>query len=170
MNGVWSGTPIYTAGVVGDAFSFDGTNRVTVADNALFDFLPTDAFTLDFNFKIDDYTLAQRLILNQGTYSSADGWGILVNLGHTITILYGGSNFATPALAITAGVFYRLKITYNNGTWNVYFVDMITPVKTQTGALFSTIRSGNLSFGAASNGAYPLIGAIDDIKLWKGLL
>lgn len=171
LPGAWRGAQQYTTGAVNSAFSFDGASSINVSNNPRFMFTPSGQFSVRCYFKTANWDDTRGLIAcgNDGNYWN---WYIAVFNQRIIIAVRGLSYSSVNPQPMSFNTWYDLLVTYNNGTWNIYFNSDPTPVYTLTGQTidYSVIPSPSLNIGAIAAHAGRLTGAIDEVRLYDQVI
>ncbi|MFO0797558.1 MAG: LamG-like jellyroll fold domain-containing protein [Gemmataceae bacterium] len=146
-NGTFSAPAAYAPGVVGQAFSFNTADQVTVPANPAFDFT-TGTVTAFFNAPADGNN---RGILSMRTAVDAGNtrWSIHVNENANTVGIWNGSSFQTVPANIVPGVWYHLAAVMTTTTTTFYL----------NGALLGSTGNG---INAAVTGKPFVIGTPND--------
>jgi hypothetical protein len=152
-DGVWTGTEAYIAGVVGDAFAFDGASYVSA------DLPANSAFTVQLWARADE--IQPR---NYGLVSAVGPQGFQIDWNAS-----GGYRFATPngfnrnfGPASTTE-FQHLVAVSAGGTSIVLYVN---GVQVASGINSNGHTVGDVAIGTNRNRLLHFHGAIDDVRIW----
>lgn len=148
-------------------FLNSGSTRVTIADNAAFDF--SSGFTAEAWIKAD--VLATRNIFSQYG-SSQEAFSLFLKSGgiFEFTITTNGSTdlyFDTNNTAITTGTWYHIAVTFDGTTMRAYVNGVASGTKAVSGTMFNS--SAPIEIGARNN-AHFFDGSIDEVRFWNRAL
>jgi uncharacterized cupredoxin-like copper-binding protein len=150
-------------------FLNSGSTRVTITDNAAFDF--SSGFTAEAWIKAD--VLSTRNVFSQ--YSSSDRAFSLFLLSsgkfeYTANPSASGSSeqyFTTTNTAIATGTWYHVAITYDGTIMRAFVNGVAAGTESHTGTLFNS--SQPIEIGARNN-AHFFDGTIDEVRFWNRAL
>lgn len=169
--GSWRGAQQYTTGVVNNAFSFDGASSINVSNNSLFMFSPTGQFSARCYFKTANWNDTRGLIAC-GNDGNSWNWYLAVFNQYIILAVRGSSYTSVSQQSMSFNMWYDLLVTYNNGTWNVYFDGNSTPIFTVAGQTidYGVVPSPSLDIGTIAASGGRLTGAIDEVRLYDQVI
>lgn len=148
-------------------FSNSGNTRVTIADNAAFDF--SGGFTAEAWIKAD--ILTTRNIFSQ--YGSGqEAFSLFLKSGGVFefTITTDGNTdlyFDTNNTAIATGTWYHVAITFDGTTMRAYVNGAASGTKAESGTMFNS--TAPIEIGARNN-AHFFDGTIDEVRFWNRAL
>lgn len=148
-------------------FSNSASNRVTIPDNAAFDF--SSGFTAEAWIKAD--VLATRNVFSQ--YSSGQrAFAFFLfsggNFEYTVSVNGTGEEFFTTSnTAITTGTWHHVAITYDGTTMRAYVDGVASGTKAVSGTMFNS--TAPVEIGSRDNGHY-FDGTIDEVRFWSRAL
>ena len=149
-NGTLQGSPAFVAGEVGQAMSVDGTNGISVPDNASLNFGPGADFSIDAWIRTSDTTRTILTIVDKRLVSPPDGSGVVY--GYAVFLFNGALAFQladgtyqndfTLSGDLRDGQWHHIAITVvrNSTTGGKAYVDGAV-----TGTFDPTAHQGDLS-------------------------
>jgi hypothetical protein len=160
--GTWNGTSAYTAGEVGQAFSFNGSSWVQAASTPSLS--PTAAITIDA--WIQPQATASNRIVDKITAGGADGYLLDLLSNHLRLIVDGKS--VSGSTTLSSGVTYHVAGTFDGSTLNVY----VNGVNDGSLVATTTIPTNSLPLriGADQTGANRFSGWIDEVEIFNRAL
>lgn len=179
-DGTVTGTTTYVDGVMGKAFSFDGSSRITLANESNFDFETTDPFSVSCWMKTSTASI-QILVAKMLNSSPFTGWDMYISATGEIffqiisdaTVADEFINAATTASGFNDGEWHHVVGTYDgsesiNGV-KVYVDGIARPVTasaTQDAVSSSMLQNTAVSVGARGAGGFELTGHMDDVRIY----
>ena len=153
--------------LLNNALNFDGTNdRITIADNAAFDF--SSGFTAEAWINPD--VLGTQTYLSQYASSQEAFAFILLSSGKiefTVTTDGSTDQFFESSTAITAGTWSHVALTFNGTTVRAYINGVAAGTKAVSGTMFNS--TSPIEIGARNN-AHFFNGNIDEVRVWTRVL
>ena len=171
-SGTWGGTAAYGIGEVGQAFSFDGSNSVSVAHAA--NLMPT-ALTVDVWVYPTTAGPGFTRILEKGGYNGiggGTGYDLLFNVGSQRAQfeVWNGPNHQDVAStsSIPLNTWTHIAATFDGSTMQIY-VNGVS--EGSLGGVTMTPNTLPLTFGRASRGQFDFFtGQIDEIEIFDTAL
>jgi hypothetical protein len=184
-DGNWVGDSAYTAGVTGQAFQFDGTGHVEVADSEL-DGLPSAGFSVGAWFNAvptgDYQVIAEKFTPNfapTGDDSVSDSWFLALTPGGTA---YFATEIGTSAgradlqwaggPSLFGGAWHQMTTTYDGSMLRMYVDGSPVASVAAVGVLLDS-PGVPVEIGSATNGGprfWALHGAVDELTTWARAL
>ena len=153
--------------LLNNALNFDGTDdRVTIADNAAFDF--SSGFTAEAWINPD--VLGTQTYLSQYASSQEAFAFILLSSGKiefTVTTDGSTDQFFESSTAITAGAWSHVALTFDGTTVKAYINGVAAGTKAVSGTMFAS--TAPIEIGARNN-AHFFNGNIDEVRIWTRVL
>jgi PKD repeat protein len=173
----WDRTPAnppasynYDVGVVGQCFkTFQGGNAnwsfIRAPYSSDLSFNSSGRFKVELYFKQDVISPSDEfLIQNANIYGDPGNWGIQTGYDNGISITVGPSA-QHYSNAYLGGAWYKLRVEYDNGAWELYVDDVKLIPDSYVGMVIGT-DNNDLLFGGACPNHYELI---DEIKIYQGV-
>jgi uncharacterized protein (TIGR02145 family) len=188
-NGVVNGATLTSDrnGNVGKAYSFNGTNVITISNNASLNFQTNNTMSVSFWFKTDTNQLYRTCLIQKqtGEGSSQVGYDLGIDNGGYIGARSGinlrsrngvsnqwGSASSDTSINFTSNRWFHVVMTYSNGTGVCYINGLLNSVITnQTGIIgdnTNPLLFGSSVFTAITSKNY--IGQLDDIAIYNRAL
>jgi hypothetical protein len=170
----------YTQGVVGNAFTFNGSSNYVTLPNSSFDF--TGDFSISAWVKIPSAPSATGYIFQNDNYDVATsyGYGLNVKTNRTISFYVGstdGTSTVTSTTVLALNTWYHVTVTrdsvakrsdlYINGVFEVQATNTNITIGYGTRAIQPTIgayRGNNQGVLSVSN---YLNGSVDALTIWN---
>ena len=150
-----------------NALNFDGTDdRVTIADNAAFDF--SSGFTAEAWINPD--VLGTQTYLSQYASSQEAFAFILLSSGKiefTVTTDGNTDQYFESTTSITAGSWSHIALTFDGSTMRAYINGVAAGTKSVSGTMFNS--TAPIEIGARNN-AHFFNGNIDEVRIWSKVL
>ncbi len=148
-------------------FSNSASNRVTIPDNAAFDF--SSGFTAEAWIKAD--VLATRNIFSQYG-SSQEAFSLFLKSGgiFEFTVTTDGNTdlyFDTTNTGIVTGTWYHVAVTFDGTTMRAFVDGVASGTKAVSGTMFNS--TAPVEIGSRNNGHY-FDGTIDEVRFWSRAL
>ncbi len=183
QNGTIVGNVTYSSGIVGQAFTFDGSNSYVQLPNNFFPYptsnLPNSARTTPFTIDLWFQTSSGGVILGQqaGTpYGSPGGWAPAIYVGtdgHLRVEVFSGQTQIISSGVVNDGSFHHLAIAYD-GTYEIVYLDgtaIGSVALTQdpyANAYYYQLGTGYTSGWAGGNGGwYNFTGKIEEVNIYQ---
>jgi hypothetical protein len=166
---------IYAAGLVGQAFSFDGVNDYVKITNAP-DLNPTNAFTLEAWIYLNQYTYNHSIIRKDGECANRQ-FLLTVGPNQKFRAHVGSTNgtyyWTDGSTTVNAQTWYHLAMTFNSATSNLtlYVNGSVDGTATPIGPTITTtepIYLGGDPYPGCSQYYFP--GLIDEATLYNRAL
>ena len=171
-NGTLIGDATVSAGIEGQAFSFDGDgDYIKMPDASSLDFGTTD-FTISLLSKLDGPIVDMTGLIHKGDYHTSNGWWIYFS-GVEGRILFGRQAWSVQIEAYYPDDqgWHHVTVERESGTFRI-FVDGVMGT-TQTGA-FNLTSTHDLIIGAYANygrdADWPIDGLIDEVAIYNRAL
>ncbi len=173
-NGTNSGATPSVTGKLNTAYDFNGTNKITVTDNANLDFYGSDAVSI--NLWVNPTSLGNQRILSKGGYNDQAGWELNVDTDGKLQFsqyYYSGgrqsqySLSSTAGKTLAAGIWQMITVTKESGGVIKIYIDNIeVNYQTQESYDSNTVASNvDMTIGYGS-GVY-FNGKIDEISIFN---
>jgi len=175
-NGTITGATYTASGKINGAYSFDGSDDITMAQSDTLDF-GTGDFTISFWFKVNNNNT--NGIIAYGDRSDSAGWTILIEDSGKLKILVddGTTQVATNGTTNWADNDWHLAVfVIDAGATQKIYVDTILQDTGDISAVGSltTTDHGNITIGKywyiSAYTANTFIGSLDEIGIWKKAL
>lgn len=168
-HGTLMGGATFAPGMVGQAFSFNGTSSYVVTPLAT---AATDSVTLDAWVKWSgpNAATARQLILYNGNYDSA-GYGLFAENDGTLLLLVGhGTSEALPTnVVLSQGSWQHVVAVRSGGTWSVYLNGQAQSIVSGNISASPNVPTTNTIIGGA-NGQNYFNGLIDEVEIFNRAL
>jgi len=171
-NGTWVGTPAYTTGVIGDAFSFNGTPYILIDYDSDLDFTSASNFTIDFYFKATNISNTQFLVGNESLIDTpSKGVGIYLT-ADKIRISSSGTASDSSAVGMAINTWYHVVVKYTAGVFTVKVDDVLvlTVAKSIVATLDKKWHLGSAYWQTGTTSYFRLTGALDEVTIYNDSL
>ena len=165
-NGTVVGATRGVPGKVGNAFSFDGNDYITINNHS--DITDYNAFTISAWVKPTATTPKYRCIISK-VHPDRDFVMRFTNSDYSVHFEDGAYASCTQTSALQLNEWMHLAATWGNDQWNLYIDGVL--VKTcnfsSRGPLWSCL---NMSIGSLQGGSEFFIGLIDEVRIYNRAL
>jgi len=167
-DGTVVGNTQFTTGKVGNnAFDFDGSSFIRLANESNFDFDRTDEFSIAFWIKQS----AGGVPIAKNAGSSSAGYQVILS-GSTFIFRISDSarNTFDISTSYTSGVFEHFVLTYDGSSdrsgMKIYKNGSLVVTGTASAISNTILNNDVFGIGARSNGANKLTGQMDDVRIF----
>jgi YVTN family beta-propeller protein len=172
-NGVWNGTPTYSPGVTGEAFSLDGSGKsVTVPASSAWAF-GTGDFAVSFWAYSATFSDHRPLINNRRTPDSDNMWAIeIYPVANRVEFHSGRTIFLTATNLLTNSSWNHIAVTRSGSTLSMY-INGVQSGSAGISANFLEINDLQIGRDVMSNndlGGKSFQGLIDEVKIFNRVL
>ncbi len=150
-----------------NALNFDGTDdRVTIADNAAFDF--STGFTAEAWLNPDELS-TQTYLSQYDTNQKAFAFILLASGRVEFTVTTDGTTdeYFESTATIAAGEWSHVALTFDGATMKAYINGVATGTNAVAGTMFDS--TAPIEIGARNN-AHFFNGSIDEVRIWSRVL
>ena len=163
-NGTWVGTPAYTAGKVGQAFSLSGQNYVEVSDHP--SLRPTQV-------TVDAWVYPTNISGNHNVVFKGDHeYALQLRNGN---VLFGSRDAAggyaefQGSLNVPVNTWSHVAVTHDGAIKRIYVNGQLDPI-TQSQSGHYAVNTGTLKIGTHNTIIEFFYGAIDEVEVLSGAL
>ncbi|MEI2722970.1 MAG: LamG-like jellyroll fold domain-containing protein [Verrucomicrobiota bacterium] len=170
-NGTWVGAAAYTAGKVGQGFSFNGNNHLSVAHSASLS--PTTGLTIEGWVWTPSGASGTRIIAFKGSFTNGEiQYAFYLDDPNLVYAQVEASYYAVSGSGLAAEAWNHVAMTYDTaGKTLTLFINgqPETPVTIADGLVPTPepLRIGNSGDG---NDPYPFVGQMDELTLYNRAL
>ena len=171
-NGLVTGTTLYTGGVYGPAFNFNGATSISTAD-APFDFDRTNPFTLSFLTKYSGNAIT--LIADKGP-NTGPGYTIRTltdgNLRFILRSTIGNEIRVDTSSPTNDNNWHNIVMSYDGSSTaaglSIYVDGNLVPKVVGSDTLTASILNNDpLIIGSLATGTNYFTGSIDEVQIWN---
>ncbi|MHC5073824.1 MAG: LamG domain-containing protein, partial [Planctomycetota bacterium] len=161
---------VRTAGRLGNALSFDGTDdNINVPDSQSLDI--TDVVTMEAWVKIDTYPTEWNLVLFKGNYNTNRNYGMWVrNTGDILVSYLSGDwySFYPAGQGFTTGVWHHLVgIIDTTNNYRAIYIDGELKAEDDVTIIPSLTVNDNPLYMGSVSGNFPFDGIIDEVSVYN---
>ncbi len=156
------------------AYLFNGTSsNIIIPYNSIFNFAPTDSFSISLWFNTSDTTKVQALFVKSpsGYYTTSQWCYGLYLLGNKAMTGYANSNFLISKTSINRNKWYLFTVTYKDANWKMYLNCEL--VAADSSGDYKILQDSYSAIGVGEKGQASgdfAVGKIDDIRLYNRIL
>lgn len=176
-HGALAGGATYNAGVVGQAFSFNGSGQyVSVPDSGALT-IGTNLFTIDAWAKVNSFTNQQTVLAHDEGPGTTNKWifyaGSANLVLHIESATSGGAAIVRSPWTPALNRWYHLAVVRESATGYKFYVDgasLGTPITGEGVALPAAIPNPNaaLRIGGAPETGFDTNGLLDEVEFFNG--
>ena len=180
-HGAGAASPTWGAGQVGGAYTFDGGDYISIANEGNFDFV-NSVFSVEGWFKTSNTDASRRMILAKGAAANYQ-WDVELQTNHTLTAYFSAPDGSTVLArdspeAVNDGNWHHFVIVYDTRTTSEnikLYLDSDEKISSRAN-VSATEDYGNgdvaLMIGARDPGSPTLFfdGSLDNIRIYSGAL